>query len=247
MGDPTLNKAYLTAIGSLQDFLDANSTGKRFPVSFKMHPAAKDLIESQGIPHTAIFKLEVNGTQKSLNYNVKEGDHIVIHPFDSVESSAFDPIYTTPESFIADVHLGKLVKTLRLLGFDTAFNQEWDDETIIARSNEKQRMILTRDLELLKHGDTNWGYWVRATNPDKQIEELFERFQLTEHLHPFTRCMECNGILQQTDLESIKELVPPKVQEWHSTYWQCSNCEQVYWQGSHFKKLKQKVERLKNL
>ncbi len=105
-------------------------------------------------------------------------------------------------------------------------------------------MILTRDLELLKNGRSRYGYWVRSTDPDDQVIELFERFNLSDKIKPFTRCMKCNGPLEQASLEEIDEKVPPKVKKWHSKYWQCSSCDQVYWQGSHFKDLQQKVDEL---
>ena len=246
MDENISNKAFLLAIGSLRDFLDIKTSEKQLSITFKLHPAVKDVIEAQGIPHTAVFKVDINGTKQSLTYNLRDGDRIVLYPFEAVENNECEPIYVRPKTFIGDVHLGKLVRTLRLLGLDTTFNSNWNEQTIIKRSNAKQRMILTRDLELLQHGQTQYGYWIRATNPSRQVEELFERFELTPYLNPFTRCMKCNGVLRQTDLEPVKEQVPPKVQEWHSTYWQCSICQKVYWKGSHYKKLQQRVKELRN-
>ena len=56
--------------------------------------------------------------------------------------------------------------------------------------------------------------------------------------------MKCNGLLGQVPLDQIEGKAPPKVKKWHAEYWQCSNCDQVYWQGSHFDKLQQKVNKL---
>lgn len=241
-----MKKATLTAIGSLQDFPAMSGTQEPIEITFELQPSVKDTIEAEGIPHTAIFSVAINGKQQRLNYNLRDGDNIVAYPFEEVDHKKLDPTFFAPETFICDVHLGKLTKTLRLLGFDTRFDNQWDDEEIIRRSNRQKCMILTRDLELLKNGSTRYGYWVRSTDPDRQIEELFHRFSLSDSTDPFTRCMKCNGILHKVALDQVSDRVPPKVKQWHSNYWQCESCQQVYWQGSHYDKLKEKVNKLKN-
>lgn len=245
MKKKTRKTAVLNLVGSLQDFIATDSPSVE--MTFELSPSVKDLIESKGIPHTAIFKLKVNGRQKTLDYNLQDGDEVKPFPFELVDEKQWDPIYSRPTAFIADVHLGKLVKTLRLLGFDTAYNKSWDDPTIIHKSNGQRRMILTRDLDLLKNGATRYGYWVRSTDPDQQIRELFGRFSLGDNIHSFSRCMKCNGKLQSVSLEQVENKVPAKVKKWHSVYWVCQTCGQVYWKGSHFEKLKKKVKELKEI
>lgn len=237
------NTARFIPLDSLYDFLEVTKD-QSLKIAFELHPSVKDLIESQGIPHTAVFKLEINGKEETLDYNVQDGDKIIAYPFDSVEIDSVDKIYSQPSSFIVDQHLGKLAKTLRLLGFDTSFDKSWNDRDIIQRSNKEQRMILTRDIELLKNGSTNYGYWIRSTNPDQQIKELFKRFILADKINPFTRCMKCNGILHKVNLNEVEDRVPPKVKEWHSDFFECSTCKQIYWRGSHYKKLEQMVNKL---
>ena len=236
-----MKEATLTAAGALGDFL---KTTRPLELSFELHPSVKDVVESQGIPHTAVHKLFINGTEQDFNYNLRDGDQIIAYPFTHPDSTDVDPIFISPVRFITDVHLGKLTKTMRLLGLDTRSGNNWDDLEIIHQSNKEKCMILTRDLELLKHGNTRYGYWIRATNPDEQINELFDRFALANQVQPFTRCMKCNGLLTETELKEIKGQVPPKVQQWHSKFWTCTKCNQVYWKGSHYKQLQQKVAEL---
>lgn len=238
-------KATLIAEGNLKDFLGNRiKEAAALEIDFELHPSVKDLIEAQGIPHTAIFKLQINGHQQPLTYNMQDGDTITASPFKEADSSAFDPIFSRPSSFVVDGHLGKLVKTLRLLGLDSAFNKEWTDEDLIEISTNHRRMILTRDVALLKNGKAEFGYWVRSQDPDQQIKELFKRFSLSEYLAPFSRCMKCNGSLSVVPLSEVKGKVPPKVQKWHSQFFQCHDCGQVYWKGSHFENLQQKVAEL---
>lgn len=238
-------KTTLTALGSLQDFLNGTQAGNPITLTFELQPSLKDLVESQGIPHTAVFKWEINGKEQSPNYNLRDGDAITLYPIEATSDP--EPRFIKPRVFIADVHLGKLAKALRLLGFDSLLAKGWADTAIIRRSNEEQRMILTRDIELLKNGNTRFGYWVRSTDPDEQVKELFKRFDLSDGITPFSRCMKCNGELQQVELGQVTDRVPPKVKEWHTDYWLCNSCGQVYWQGSHYQKLKEKITELINL
>lgn len=237
--------ANLQAVGSLQDFLNNNQTDdKSIKITFTLNPAVKDVIESCGIPHTAVFTVKINGEEHSSNYNLREGDSITVYPFESVSNTNADPIYCCPSAFILDVHLGKLARTLRLFGIDASLDTSWEDADIIRLSNQQRRMILTRDLGLLKTGAAQFGYWVRSKDPDQQIEEIFKRFNIRDHISPFSRCMKCNGPKKQIPLSKVEDRIPPKVKQWHSQYWECATCHQVYWKGSHFKNLKKKVEHL---
>jgi uncharacterized protein with PIN domain len=80
--------------------------------------------------------------------------------------------------FIVDVHLGTLARYLRLLGFDTLWRNDLDDEFIITAAREQQRIILTRDKGILKDGRVTHGYWLRATDPLSQVEEVVRALQL---------------------------------------------------------------------
>lgn len=237
--------AQLHILGSLRDFVQLNpGDDTEMKVKFELSPSAKDLLEGRGIPHTAVFRLEVNGVQHDLDYNINDGDILKIFPFEFIDPEKQDTAFRSPRSFTADVHLRKLAKTLRLLGMDTTWNRRWDDDTIIRHSNRERRMILTRDRGLLKRSSTKFGYWLRSTEPDRQIKEIFERFDIEHNLQPFSRCMECNGLLETVEMKEVEEKIPPKVKEWHSTYYRCRNCNKVYWKGSHYDKLKQKVDEL---
>lgn len=236
-------KAFLQACGSLQDFLNPQQRSiDLLPIAFEMNPSAKDLLEAQGIPHTAIFHLFINGRTKPLYEKVRDQDTLVAYPQDFVSTGELEAVYYQPSAFLTDIHLGKLAKSLRLLGIDTSLARDLEDQQIIHRSNRQKYMILTRDLNLLKHSDTRYGYWVRSTDPDEQLHEIFRRFDLASKMAPFSRCMECNGLLHEVPLQKVRQKIPPKVQEWHKTFYQCERCSRVYWRGSHYQKLQQKVD-----
>ncbi|MGK7369795.1 MAG: Mut7-C RNAse domain-containing protein [Candidatus Halalkalibacterium sp. M3_1C_030] len=235
----------INILGSLTDFLSGESGDHcLLTVYFELNPSIKDLIEAEGIPHTAIFKITVNGIQKGLDYNVASGDKIEAFPFEMVDTKKLDSVYSTPSAFIADGHLTKLGQNLRLLGLDTLIEKDTNDSEIIRRSNRQKRMIVTRDKNLLRHGSAKYGYWVRNEQPDRQLNEILSHFDLRDKLKPFSRCMTCNGLLEETTLSEVSDKVPPKVREWCSQFQRCRSCGKVYWKGSHYEKLKEKVEQL---
>lgn len=236
------NRATIRFMGSLADFVGGQ---QNHGLEFYLHPAAKDLIEAQGVPHVEVYALAVNGNYVPLAYNLQDGDKLEAYP--RKEASKLragqrvrDP-KECPKRFLADVHLAKLARLLRLLGIDTAQPSESDDTELVTQAVNEKRALLSRDLELLKHGRLDYGYWPRSTDPEKQVAEILEYFDLKDDIAPFTRCMKCNGLLSSVELEQVAESVPPNVQEWCSEYRQCRQCGQVYWKGSHFKKLVDKV------
>lgn len=241
--------ALLQFLGSLVDFFPGNGDGGCIQqVTFRLHPAAKDLIESMGVPHVEVFALQVNGQFHWLEYNVQEGDELVIYPKKEAGSIAGAQLIKNPEKlpgrFVADVHLGKLARLLRLLGMDTAYASNMDDPEIIEKALMEDRAVLTRDLGLLKHGNLQHGYWLRSTDPEQQVKEVLDYFELKTNLQPFTRCMNCNGLLEPANKEAILDQIPPNVTQWCDEYRQCTDCDKIYWKGSHYEKLVKKINRM---
>jgi len=104
--------------------------------------------------------------------------------------------------FIADVHLGKLARHLRMAGFDVLWANDWDDDFIVARSAGERRTILTRDKGMLRRSDVERGYFVRATESEAQLGEVVRALQLESLLRPFSRCRECNVPLEDVAREA---------------------------------------------
>ena len=74
---------------------------------------------------------------------------------------------------------------------------------------------------------------MRSQNPAEQINEVVRRFDLSSQLKPFTRCANCNGILERVEKSQIVHLLEPKTKLFFNDFFQCQSCRQVYWQGSH--------------
>lgn len=204
---------------------------------FGLSPSVKDLIESCGVPHTEVYVIIVDGESVDFGYRVKDGDHIAVYPvFESFDVSPIIRVRPEPlrePRFLADNHLAKLARFMRLVGLDTRHDQSWDDPELVEISVEERRVLLTRDVELLKHGNLTHGYYVRSTDPRGQIVEVVRRFHLEDEIDPYTRCTNCNGLLYDVSKEDVSDRIPAETSRHVQRYKQCRNCAQVYWRGSH--------------
>ncbi|MDR8394210.1 Mut7-C ubiquitin/RNAse domain-containing protein [Aliifodinibius sp. S!AR15-10] len=243
------NKAVLHYYGSLTDFFADSGDEYVKEVRFKLHPGARDLIESQGVPHVEIYALRVNGVFNSLDYQVRDGDELEIYPksylSDFTDEVCLKRTGKPSQRFIADVQLGKLARLLRLLGIDTLYSNHIKRSEILDLVVSQERSVLSRSLDLLKHGKLEFGYWPRSDDPDQQVVEVVDYFELLPEFSPFSRCLECNGLLAEVELQEISGQVPEKVRQWCDDYVQCGQCGKAYWQGSHYEKLKKKIDQIR--
>lgn len=149
----------------------------------------------------------------------------------------------TQPRFIADCHFGKLAKYLRLMGFDTLFFPQIDDNELIDLANKEGRIILTRDRELFQRQQAECTL-VAAEKTEKQLQELNRIFDLEKCQRPFTLCIVCNEPLHNIAKEAILHRLPPKVIRYFSNFEICDKCNRIYWQGDHYKKMKASLEKM---
>jgi uncharacterized protein with PIN domain len=147
--------------------------------------------------------------------------------------------------FAADCHLGKLAEKMRLLGFDVEYRNHITDEELFNAVVDHKKILLTRDRRLLMRKEIDRGYLLRSQFPTEQLEEVVKRFDLRDQLQPFTRCAKCNGILERVAKETVFHLLEPKTKLYYNDFFQCQNCRQVYWQGSHLEKIQVLINKIK--
>lgn len=237
-----MNQAWLRFYEELNDFLPAARKKQLFSQSFKGNPSVKDMIESIGVPHVEVDMILVNGESVGFGYKISNGDHISVYPvFENLDISEVQHLREEPLrdiKFIADVHLGRLAKYLRMAGFDTLYDRNYDDDEIIDISLSDKRIILTRDKILLRNHKITHGYWVRSVYPRCQMSEIVKRFDLRKMMKPFTRCMECNNIITEVSKETISDRLPDKTKKYFDVFKICPGCGRIYWEGSHYDKMK---------
>lgn len=233
----------------LNDFLPLDRRGAQdVPFSFVVPPTVKDAIESLGVPHVEVDLIVVDGQSVDFDRRLHDGDRVAVYPvFEGIDLSPIVCLRPAPlrrTAFIADVHLRKLARLLRLLGFDTVHSNDYGDAEIAARSLEEGRTILTRDRQLLKRGTVTHGYWVRSVDPVEQAREVVRRFDLARNVEPLTRCPVCNGALRPVEKAAVLDRIPPKTAAWLDEYRECESCGKLYWHGTHAERLESLVDRI---
>jgi len=242
------NTATFRFYEELNFFLPKENQKQDFEVEFKGHPAIKDTIEAIGVPHTEVEVILVNGHSAGFEYQLQHGDRVSVYPmFESLDVSPIIKLRDKPlrdPKFICDVHLGKLATILRLLGFDTIYRNDLEDKEIIDIATKEQRIILTCDRGILKHSIVTHGTCLHSRQAMEQASEVIRRFDLAGLANPFSRCTVCNGRIEPVEKEKIAERLLPKVRENYHEFRRCTKCQRIYWQGSHFEKIRGKLNQL---
>lgn len=243
-----MKKAYLRFYAELNDYLPVEKRQKSFIHYFTLNPSIKDIIEACGVPHPEIDIILVNNESVDFNYTLKDEDSVSIYPvFESLDVSPLIRLRARPlrvTRFIVDETLGKLVNKLRLFGFDSIYENTKDMNNFIEKALSDKRIILTKSQGLLKYKRITHGYWVRAIEANEQIKEIISRFDLHAQINPFERCMVCNGQIKPVSKDSLSDVLAENTKKYFNDFWQCTECKKIYWQGSHYQKMLEQLNRI---
>ena len=153
--------------------------------------------------------------------------------------------------FIVDINVGKLVKWLRMMGYDTLLFNGGDDSDMIATAIAEGRVILTRDTQIMKRRVIASGQlkaiFIRSDEPERQIQQIIDTLDLDCQFRPFAICLECNQPLLERNKQQVKDLVPPYVFQTQSQYMECPACHRIYWRGTHWQAMTKKLEQFKKI
>jgi uncharacterized protein with PIN domain len=246
MSDQRIGEVVLRFYEELNDFLPEERRKASFSHRFRGTPAVKDVVESLGVPHTEIDVILVDGESVGFGHRLRGGERVAVYPtFERFDVSSLTRLRPEPlreTKFIADVHLGKLARCLRLVGLDTLYERELDDAGIAARARDERRIVLTRDRGLLKRKAVTHGHFVRATKADAQLLEVVEVFDLKGRLAPFSRCLGCNGAIRPVERALVEERLPFYTRLEQDRFLRCESCGKIYWPGAHFARLRALVD-----
>lgn len=236
--------------GDLNDFLPPHRRQQDFACPFSGPQSVKHLIEALGVPHPEVAAVLIDGRPAGFEAMPRDGQRVAVYPDFRALAPDFPPLrppLPDPPAFLADNHLGRLARWLRLLGFDTAWDPALDDERLAERAADENRVLLTRDRGLLKRRLVVWGYCPRTTDPRAQLHDVVRRYDLAGRGAPWTRCLRCNGLLRPVDKAAVLDQLEPKTKLYYDAFQQCGDCGQVYWRGSHFDKLVELVKGVENM
>ena len=233
----------LTFEGELNDFLGSDKAGAAHRFSLDRRTSIKDLIEAMGPPHPEVGRIEVNGVERGFEHIPGNGDRIrvqpLVRPVDLQNGDRLHPRPLAEARFVVDVNVGGLARKLRLLGFDAAYRPGWDDETIADMADGEGRIVLTRDIALLKRRVVVWGRCLREETPTRQLAEVLSVFGLEGPYAVLTRCLDCNAELKVVDKEEILHLLEPRTRKYFHHFSRCPSCGKIFWAGSHQERILQ--------
>lgn len=221
----------------LGEFVAPERRNRRFEYTCARAATLKQAIESLGVPHTEVGRLTVNGEPATLARMVRDADAIEVFPHRLIRPAADER-----HAFIADAQLGGLARFLRMLGFDTLYDNAFSDRAILDIATRERRAILTRDRELLKCREVLRGGFVHARKPEMQLREVAERFDLAPEARPFTLCLHCNLGLRSVDKASIAARLPERIVAQYTAFMLCPGCERVFWQGTHWQRMRDMLD-----
>ncbi len=232
----------------LNDFLAAHRRRREFSAPCARAATVKHMIEALGVPHTEVELVLVNGESVGFDRLLRDGDRVAVYPkFEALDITPLLRVREVPlrrMRFVADAHLGGLARLLRLTGFDTLYDNGYADDVVASVAVGDGRIVLTRDRELLKRRAITHGCFIHALKPSQQVRELFERLDLAGSARPFTLCLDCNAPLRSIEPAEAEPRIPPMVRGRYRRYSTCDVCERVFWEGSHWRRMRALVDDL---
>jgi uncharacterized protein len=135
--------------------------------------------------------------------------------------------------FLCDLNLGKLVKWLRILGYDTLWDRGNADRGFLRKADETGRIVLTRNRNLRVIGSGRIIV-VKADRVEKQICEVLEVLNIKpDQKDRMVRCLLCNTMLKTVTKEEAEGEVPAYVYRNSAYFRKCPICKRIYWSGTH--------------
>lgn len=232
----------------LNDFLPRQRREREFSCRCARAATTKHMIEALGVPHTEVGAVLVNKDSVGMDRMLVEGDRVEVFPgigMASMETrSCPDGSPSRSRQFIADAHLGGLARLLRMAGFDTLYDNRFGDEKIEGVSQRQNRIVLSRDRELLKRRHIRQGCYVHALKPVDQLREIFVRLGLAGEAKPFSICLHCNTPLHAVAKAAVLDRIPESVRMSQEEFSMCDTCHRIYWKGSHWQRMQALMQKM---
>jgi|GEM_PF-676370 len=222
--------------------------------AFREDQSLRHVAETIGIPACEIGGVRIDGEAWPLELPPPDGSTVELDPVPEPIDLGRRP------SFLADAHLGRLSRALRLLGFDSLWRRGLDDDEAIGTALGEGRVVLTRDRGLLferslarsaaeaPEPSEAWrrGMLVLDSDPYRQLLEVCSRFGLDRLWLPLSLCSSCGSALRSASKAEVLSLVPRIVAERYDEFSLCPACGKAYWKGDHARSIGPLLERLRS-
>lgn len=242
-------RIYLTFKGDTGDLLRTAQDRERVIYPLARRASIKDIIEGLGVPHTEVGGILQDGVEQSFEKIPHDGDQYLIEPL-SPQTPPTVATFLRPTPlpacvFLVDINVGRLAGLLRMAGFDAAaIGPGQAAGQVVLQAVEEMRILLTRNRDLLKQRRLVFGHLVRTQDPDRQLAEIVKLYRLESRLSPFCRCIACNSLLVEVDKAAITDRLLPLTKRYFDRFKQCPDCGKIYWQGSHHRKMSERLRRI---
>jgi len=234
--------------GELAGLLHHPAAAGRVAYPVTRRASIKDVIEALGPPHTEVYALTADGREADFSLLLLPGMTVTVHPaacpVDVTIPSRLRPSPLPRLAFAADANVGRLATLLRLLGYDTTYDQTVSDPELAAQAAAEGRVVLSRDRSCLKRSEIVYGRLVRANDPLEQVRDSIQVFGLDRFLAPFSRCLRCNRPLEAVDKGMILDMLQPKTKRYYDHFSRCPHCGRIYWAGSHYDGMRDLLKKL---
>ena len=151
-------------------------------------------------------------------------------------------------SFIVDVNVGRLAKWLRVMGYDTLFPSENEDNELVRVALLENRIIVTKDSGLVERRVVTTGrlkvVLIQHDDLKSQLRQVICSLNLDDR-RGFSRCIRCNEPLVSISKELAKDGVPPYVYETQEEFMKCPLCLRMYWRGTHWANMHKELVQLR--
>jgi uncharacterized protein with PIN domain len=132
-----------------------------------------------------------------------------------------------------------------MMGYDTRFFNGEDDAHMVAMARKEGRVILTKDTQIMVRRVVTTGQvraiLINSDKPEAQMRQVVATLDLDPQHNPFSICLECNQPLVERSKDEVKDQVPPYVFKTQNQYMQCPSCHRIYWRGTHWRAMHQKL------
>ena len=149
--------------------------------------------------------------------------------------------------FLADCNVGRLARWLRVLGYDADYEPRLDDPQLVGRALAEGRTLLTRDADMMRRRVISGGavraILLRDDRVEDQVRQVLRELDLVPG-RPLSRCLDCNLELEPTERARVLDRLPPHVRLTQRRFSRCPGCERVYWPGTHWERMQERIAAL---
>jgi uncharacterized protein with PIN domain len=135
-----------------------------------------------------------------------------------------------------------------MLGHNVKYSNKLEDKQLITIAKKERRVLLTRDLELYLQATAKGveAFYLEGRTEAEKLAKLAQRFSIKLDIDMTTsRCPNCNTRVKSIPKEKVADKVEKSTFSYYNEFWECPKCEQIYWQGAHWTRIRKTLENAK--